>query len=410
MTNKNKQITVAVIGAGSRGNHFGNILARELGHLAKVIAVAEPRTEAQADFAAAYGLKKASVFKSWQEFIKGPKKCDAVVISTMDQDHLGPAVACLKKGYHIMLEKPMANTRKDCQTIEAAQKKSGKVLIVCHSLRYAKPFATLKEIIDSGRIGKVVTLDHLEGVAYWHQSHSFVRANWRNEKTSSFMLLSKSCHDLDYIYHLTGKKFLRVSSHGSLTHFKPENAPKGSTAHCTDGCSVEASCPYSALKLYRHGSLAGWLLPSDTDYDTFLQTLKASPLNRCVYRCDNNVVDHQVVLIEMEDGVTASFTMTAFTQNCSRQTRIHGTGGEIYFDEKSITIRTFGDDNTERIEITPETGGHGGGDRRVLHSWLQACQKNDPTAVLTTAQESLLTHTYTFAAEQARREKRVVEI
>ncbi len=407
---KSKQITVAIIGAGGRGRWTFAPTIRELAHKARVVAVAEPRAWNRNEFAREFGLKKAMVFKSWRDFVKGAKKCDAVVISTMDQEHAQPALACLEKGYHVLLEKPMAVTLEDCRAIEAAQRKSGKVLAVCHSLRYSKGFSKLKEVIDSGKIGEVVTLDHLEGVGYWHQAHSFVRANWRNEKTSTFMLLSKSCHDIDFLYYLTGKKFLRVSSYGSLKHFTPGNAPKGATRRCTDGCPAEPSCPYSALKIYRHHPFFGKMIAVGQPHDVFVKELAKLPVGRCVYYCDNDVVDHQVVLIEAEDGVTISFTMTAFTHTWERRTRVHGTGGELTFNENSITIHTFGEDNVERIEISPEAGGHGGGDLRVTRNWLEAIEKNKPSHVLATAQESLLTHTYTFAAEKARKEKRIVEM
>lgn len=408
-------ISVAIIGAGGRGWGFASLVENSgFSGLGQVAAIAEPREQAREDFARQYHLAADKVFATWQEFVAQPKLCDAVVISTMDRDHVGPAVACLDKGYHVLLEKPMATTLEDCQAIEAAQRRAGTVVAVCHSLRYCKGFAMLKEIVDSGRIGKMVSLDQLEQVAFWHQAHSFVRGNWGNEGRATFMLLAKSCHDIDYLAYLVGQPCRRVSSSGALSYFTRANAPEGSTDRCTDGCAVEHDCPYSAIRAYVNAdNLENWPTCACSYVHTreaHLEAIKTGPYGRCVFRTDNDVVDHQVVLLDFAEDITATFTMTAFTQSGGRKIRIHGTEGEIFFDEESITVKTFTANNVERIQIGPEPGGHGGGDGRVVNNWLRAIRDNDPALVLTSAQESLRTHTIVFAAEQARRERRVVEI
>ena len=408
-------ITVAVLGAGGRGAGFGQII-KDAPHRAKVVAVAEPRDAYRDEFARLHGLPKDAVFKMWHEFVRQAKMCDAVVIATMDQEHVAPAVACLEKGYHLLLEKPMATTLDDCRAIEAAQRKSGKLVAVCHSLRYHKAFRKVREIIDSGRIGRVMSIDQLEQVAYWHQAHSFVRGNWGNEGRSSFMLMAKSCHDIDFIAYLVGKPCLRVSSFGALTYFKRENAPKGSAERCTNGCEVEPTCAYSALKQYVQRSPAElnvWpanvVAPVHTP-EAHLEAIKTGPYGRCVWHCDNDVVDHQVVAMEFEGGVTATFTMTGFTMDGGRKIRVHGTEGEILFEENCVTMKTFATNNVEAIQIGEEVGGHGGGDTRVVQNWLEAIRCGDASLILTNAEESLRTHTIVFAAEKSRREKRMVAV
>ncbi|HEY3418688.1 MAG TPA: Gfo/Idh/MocA family oxidoreductase [Armatimonadota bacterium] len=405
-------ITVAILGAGGRGQGFAQIIG-EMSHLAQVVAVAEPRDAYRQRMVENYRIPDAHVFTSWQEFIAQPKLCDAVVISTMDRDHAVPAIACLEKGYHLLLEKPMATTLEDCQAIAAAGRNAGTIGAVCHSLRYNKGFSKVKELIDAGRIGRLITIDQLEQVAYWHQAHSFVRGNWGNEGRSTFMLLAKSCHDIDYIAYLTGQPCRQVSSFGALTYFTPESAPPGSTARCTDGCPAESTCPYSAIKWYVQGNRETW--PGDMvspvhTYAAHLEAIKTGPYGRCVYQTDNDVVDHQVVMMEFDGDITATFTMTAFTQGGGRKIRVHGTQGEIEFSEGSITLRTFGDENVEVITPGQEIGGHGGGDTRVVRNWLEAIRTGDNSLVLTDLQESLRTHTIVFAAEQARREKRLVSL
>ncbi len=411
-TETRNPITVAMLGAGGRGAVFGDIL-QGLSHLTRVTAVAEPRDAYREAFARQHGLAANTVFRDWREFIKQPKLCDAVVIATMDQEHVGPAVACLERGYHLFLEKPMATTLADCQAIAAAQRRAGTILAVCHSLRYHKGFRKVKELLDAGRIGQLVTIDQLEQVGFWHQAHSFVRGNWGNTDRAAFMLLAKSCHDLDYIAHLVNRPCRRAASFGSLTYFKAENAPPGSPARCTDGCPVEPTCPYSAIKAYTQGNLEGW--PTNTvapvhTREAHLAALRTGPYGRCVWRCDNNVVDHQVVTLDFEGDITATFTMTAFTQGGGRRIRVHGTAGELEFNENEIIVKTFGDNNREKIVLGEEPGGHGGGDSRALRAWLEAIRQNDPTLVWTDAAESLRTHTIVFAAEKSRLEKRTVAL
>jgi predicted dehydrogenase len=410
----NKQITVAVLGAGSRGQGFGWWVS-ELPHLAKVVGVAEPRKDYREEFARKHKLESNMVFPGWKEFLAGPKLCDAVVISTMDQEHTAPAVLALEKGYHLLLEKPMATTLEECRKIEAAQRKAGTMVAVCHSMRYHQGLSKVREVLESGAVGRLMSLDQIEQVAYWHQAHSYVRGNWRTEREAAFMLMAKSCHDLDYIYSLVNRPCQRVASAGSLSFFKKEFAPKGSTERCTDGCAVEPNCPYSALKMYVHAEREHWpasVVSLDHSREAHMEAIKTGPYGRCVWRCDNDVVDHQVVMMEFEGGCTATFTMTGFTQGAGRSLRLHGTEGEIYFNEEenAVIVKKYAGNITEKIQLSHESGGHGGGDLRVIRSWLTAIREKDPSLILTNAQESLKTHTLVFAAEKARKEKRMVEL
>jgi predicted dehydrogenase len=415
------RIKIAILGAGSRGWNFSRLI-KEVGHMGVVVAVAEPREQSRNDFAKLYQIPPERVFKSWQDFAASPKLCDAVVISTMDREHAGPAIACLEKGYHLLLEKPLAVNLEDCQAIEAAQRKSGSMVTVCHSLRYNKGFAKVKSLVDSGRIGKLISVDQLEQVGYFHYAHSYVRGNWANEAKSSSMLLAKSCHDIDYISYLVGKPCVKVSSFGSLTHFKKENAPAGSTERCSGGCAVERSCAFSAVRLYVEGDMATWLptpvqgLPPAEAREARLESIKTGPYGVCVYHADNDVVDHQVVLLEYEGGATVTFSMMAFTPKIARRIRVHGTEGQLEFEEGGqapgdrIVITTFADNNVENIHVVPEPGSHGGGDNRVVFTWLEAIRTKNPGLILTNAQESLRTHSIVFAAEKARHENRLVEL
>ncbi|MDE0768020.1 MAG: Gfo/Idh/MocA family oxidoreductase [Opitutaceae bacterium] len=405
-------IRIAIIGAGGRGTTFANIIG-DNPHLAKVVAVAEPREAYRKAIQKKHGISDTNCFSDWEAFVAADKLCDAVVVATMDQDHVGPAVACMDKGYHMLLEKPMAVRLEDCQRIAAAQARNGVITSVCHSLRYHKGFAAVKAILDSGRIGAIQTIDHLEQVAFWHQAHSYVRGNWGNEEKASFMLMAKSCHDIDYLTHLIGKNCLRVSSFGGLGHFRKENAPEGATARCTDGCPVEQTCPYSAIKAYIHTDREVWpanVCSYDHSSEAHLEAIRTGPYGRCVYSCDNDVVDHQVVAMEYEDNITVTFTMTAFTAGEGRRMRVHGSLGELYFDESTITIQDFATGNKETIAIGAETGGHGGGDNRLALNWLAGLAANSAENIKTDVHRSLRTHSIAFAAEASRKEQRMIDV
>uniref|UniRef100_UPI00358F8EE2 uncharacterized oxidoreductase SP_1686-like isoform X3 n=1 Tax=Myxine glutinosa TaxID=7769 RepID=UPI00358F8EE2 len=251
--------------------------------------------------------------------------------------HKEPAIAFASKGYHILLEKPMAVTEKDCKEVIAATKQAGVMLCVCHVLRYSPATIKIKELLNAGAIGDVVHIQHLEPVGFEHFAHSFVRGNWRNEKESAFSLLCKSCHDIDLInYWMDDKRCLKVSSFGSLSHFTKDDKPAGASDRCLD-CMVEESCPYSAKKIYLEPAqrgVTGWPLSvicpdSQVTVGAITEALRSGPYGRCVYQCDNDVVTNQVVNMEFEEGATAALTMIAFSQKvCVRKTTIYGTKDE----------------------------------------------------------------------------------
>ena len=284
MQKSNTPKTIAIIGAGGRGQVFTSLIGNYK-HLGRVVAVAEPRDQYRRAVAEAAGIPPAMQFKT-AEFAARPNLRRRHHFGR--RDHKGPAVACLKKGYDLLLEKPLATTLADCRAIEAAQRKSGGIVAVCHSLRYQKGLTNLKEMVAGGMIGEVVSIDHIEPVAPWHQAHSFVRGNWRNTACSTFMLLAKSCHDIDFIAYLVGKPCLRVSSFGALSFFRRENAPKGAPARCTDGCPVEFECPYSAYKAYVNtDNRETWpanVVSFDHSQEAHLEAIRTGPYGRCVFR------------------------------------------------------------------------------------------------------------------------------
>ncbi len=412
--------TFLVLGAGSRGFTYGEY-ALAFPDKAKVVGVAEPRDEYRNRFVQKHNIKPEFTFNSWTEAAEKDKFADAVIISTQDSMHLEPALAFAKKGYHILLEKPMAPDLESCEKIVKAVKDAGVIFSVCHVLRYTEYTQKLKSVLNSGIIGDIVTIQHLEPVGWWHQAHSFVRGNWRNEKESSFMLLAKSCHDLDWISYVMGKKCASISSFGSLHHFKKEKQPVGAADRCFD-CpdNIESACPYSAKKIY-YGffdkGVRGWpidVITADISRDGVTKAIKDGPYGRCVYACDNDVVDNQTVNLLFEDGSTCVFTMTAFNRPDHRKTKIFGTMGEIYGDGVFIEHFDFITQKTEKIDTRISDNkvmqGHGGGDFGIMDNFVNAIIAGDPSLVISGADETIESHRMVFKAEQARRKNVVVDM
>lgn len=404
-----------VIGAGDRGGVYADY-AMQHPDRAQIVGVAEPREYHRQRIVIDHSIPEENIFSDWKEMIDRERFADGVIISTPDALHAEPAVALAQKGYHILLEKPMAPDEEGCKRIVKSALDNGVIFAVGHVLRYTRYTQKLKEILDSGAIGEIVDMHRLEPVGYWHHAHSFVRGNWRREDESSFMLLAKSCHDLDWIRYIVGKRCLRLSSFGSLFHFRKEHKPPTAGDRCTN-CAYESKCPYSAKKIYLgfiERGVTGWpvsVLTPNPSKEEILSALETGPYGRCVYQCDNDVVDHQIVNMEFEGGITASFTMASFTRARQRETRIFGTQGEIFGDGLKIHVHDFLSDKTEIYDTSTELSAHdahGGGDYWFMHAYVSAILENNPSLILSGAEETLESHLMVFAAERARTESRVV--
>ncbi|MDD3655949.1 MAG: Gfo/Idh/MocA family oxidoreductase [Atribacterota bacterium] len=412
-----KPVKVIVLGAGDRGNAYAEYSLYH-GHEMKIVGVAEPREYYRNEFSKKYSLEKQFIFHTYEEALEVKKFADAIIIATPDRIHYLPVIKSLKRGYHVLVEKPIAVNEEECKEIVEVSQRNKKIVGVCHVLRHTPYFKKMKEIIDEGILGGIISIEHIEPVGYWHHAHSYVRGNWRNLKTSSPMILAKSCHDLDILRWLVGKPFQKIASFGSLLHFKKENAPKGSAARCIN-CDIEEDCPYSALKLYLDPEVTGWpvdVITHDLTYEGRIRALREGPYGRCVYHCDNDAVDHQVVCIEFEGGITASFTMSAFTTG-SRRTRVMGPLGEMIGDSRFIEITLFKNQqkivydtlDKNKYMLSKHAGfGHYGGDFRIISNFIKAIQKNDKSIFSTAVEEAMESHLMAFYAEDSRLKNKIV--
>jgi predicted dehydrogenase len=413
-------VKLAVIGAGSRGAIYASYATEHPDQL-RIVGVAEPRDFHCQQLVTQHQIVPENVTDDWRTWLTRPKFADGIIIATPDALHAEPAIAFAKHGYHLLLEKPMSPNEADCRAIVQAVMDAGVMLAVCHVMRYTPYTRLLKKILDSEQIGEIISVQHLEPVGFWHQAHSFVRGNWHNEARSSSMLLQKSCHDLDWLSYIVGKPCNKVSSFGSLNHFKKESRPAGATDCCLD-CGVANACAYDAKRFYLEHFAAGntdWplnVITTDISEAGILAALRTGDYGRCVYgACDNDVVDHQVVNLEFEGGATASFTMTAFTKSRDRETRIFGTKAELYGNGNILEIYDFLTRETQVINTELESdgsilSGHGGGDENIMQAFVRALTENNPEHILSGATQTLESHLMVFAAENARKQNRVMPI
>ncbi len=413
MSNK---IAVALIGAGSRGyGGYGKII-KEMSNL-KIIAVAEPDDVRRRKISAEHDIPENMQFNSWEELLSKNKLADGVIITTGDRMHVQPAIAATSKGYFVLLEKPIAPTPEELTTFLKTIGKSKDKIMIGYVLRYTDFFSKLKELIDSGAIGELIGIDHVENVGFYHFAHSFVRGRSRRVDISSPSILAKSCHDLDILHWLVGTKCQEISSFGELTYFKSKNKPEGAADRCLDCPSeIESKCPYSAKKIYMV-DYTGWPvsdISEDLSYDGRIKALKEGPFGKCVYSCDNDVVDHQITNMVFENGVKASFIMTAFTDKITRTIRIFGSLGEIIgdFDKGEIELIKFAKLDRQRYELNTyisQDQGHGGGDAKLVQDFVNMI-KGERNTERSDVQSSVHSHFMAFAAEESRKNGKIINV
>ena len=411
-----KKIKAILIGAGARGAKAYAPYALTHPDELQFVAVAEPQGKRRNDFSREHHIPDEYAFDSYEELLNAQIEADLVLVCTQDRLHYGPAKMAMEKGYDVLLEKPIGSYE---ETVDIGNitERTGRKLIVCHVLRYTPFFRKIKELIDSGLLGDIVAITHNENVGYYHAAHSYVRGNWRKTEESSPMLLAKSCHDIDILLWLISDRCKRVSSFGSRMHFREENAPAGSATRCVD-CGVRGTCPYDALKIYMDEENTGWpvsVITDDFSREGRLRALREGPYGRCVYRCDNDVVDHQAVLMEFEKGATVAFHMNAFTHDISRTIRVSGTRGELIgnMEESRLTHSDFLTKKQTEIPIDRIVGndyGHGGGDYGLMNAVVRYLQDPVNNPISSGVHSAVESHLVTFAAEEARLSNAVIDL
>ena len=397
-----------MVGAGNRGHLAYGAFAERNPDLAKFVAVVEPDDARRARFANAHAIPADRQFRTWEDIAGRSPLAPALINATLEGDHRASTLALLAAGYEMLLEKPMAPTAGECLEIASAAESRGRLLQVAHVLRYAPFFVEIREIITSGRLGGVVSVDWRENLVYWHFAHSYVRGNWGNTKRSSPMILTKCCHDLDLLVWIFGR-CEHLSSSGSLTHFTRDAVGPEIPDRCTDGCPIADACPYFAPRVYldrlreNPASFAVAAVTLDRTPEGVMRALETGPYGRCVYRSDNDAVDHQVVLMRFASGLSVSLTMQGSSHLEGRTIRVDGTRATLLANEArgEMEIHDHRTGQAERIAKLRGVGGHGGGDDGLMRAFVRAL-RGDRAGVRTSAREAVASHLMAFAAEASR--------
>lgn len=418
-----KRFDVIILGAGSRGAAYAKEM-KKIPEQFNVVGVAEPIFERREHLRQLFNIPDENCVESWEQLLDRPKFADLVVIATQDHAHCTQALKAIATGYDLLLEKPIAQSAKECIDITLAAEKAGVRVLVCHVLRYTPFYSAIKKLVMEGAVGEVMDVQATEAVGYEYMAHNFVRGDWRSETNSNAMLLAKCCHDLDIIQWMIDKPCSSVSSFGELTFFKAERAPAGAPERCFGTeCPAREDCPYSYDKIYlkpephnmyravaRGYAKEFWPTPEER-----MEGLRHNEFGNCVFHAGNDVVDHQVVGMQFQGGATATLTMNGFNKS-GRTIRIFGTRGEISARFSDTELKVF-DFNTQRYTVYPLPkvdesieGGHGGGDHGIileLYEFLVGDYRGFRAADIRTSTKN---HMIGFAAEKARHQKTVEDL
>lgn len=424
---ENRPITAIIVGAGHRSFVYSE-LAKTNPEMLKIVGVADPNPIRRKKAMDYFGFKEDMCFENAEELAKKGKLADTVINGTMDEQHLETAVPLLDAGYDMLLEKPFAPNEEEMRQIVNCAKKNNSKVMICHVLRYTPFYYAIKERIVNGEIGDIINIQTTEHVSYHHLSTSYIRGKWANsDKCHTSMLLAKCCHDLDIImWMMSETKPKQISSFGGKFQFKPENAPKEAGTICMKDCPLVDTCVYSTKRLYiDHPDRWAFYVwdalegkKNVTIEDKIALMKSDSPYARCIYKCDNNVVDHQSVLINFESGATGTHNMVGGSAEPRREIHIIGTKGEIFgnFEESKFTVLKIDpspDAHNEECDVEEVDlrvtgdmvgayGGHGGGDERLAADFVKFIRGEKPSLACTSIFDSVAGHLSVYLADKSR--------
>lgn len=407
-------IKIAIIGCGARGKETYGRYAMKKDSGLSIVAVCDNDPIKLESAKEEFDLSCDVCFEDYNDLFSLGKIADCVIIANYDQEHFDATIKAINLGYDILLEKPISNNLEECIKIRNLANEKNVKVIVCHVMRYTSYYMYLKKLLKDGVIGDLVAIEQTEDVGYWHMAHAFVRGNFRNSDTTSPMILQKCCHDFDLIMYLTEERPVSLTSFGGLRFFNNKNCPKNATDYCID-CKEE--CVFNAVNFYvdlYKDKIKNNLDPNvwplsqvaeDPTEEKIIANLRSSNWGKCVFKSDNNVVDHQFTTMRLEKGTIATLTMIGFSNDGGRQTHCYGTKGEIYLDEqrKTIEISIFGQKKTTThfAELSNDFSGHGGGDNEMMREFVE-CMHSSTKKMTSSIDLSVDSHILAFASEYSR--------
>jgi predicted dehydrogenase len=400
-----------LIGAGNRGME---IYARnvKLHHPeVKFVAVAEPNLQKRERFSQLFDVPTNQCYESWEHLLNENKMADAAIIATQDSMHFSPTMKALEKGYHVLLEKPISGKKEELIILREYAKSQKRILSIAHVLRYSDFFATIKHLLDDNVVGQLKSIQHQENIGYYHYAHSFVRGPWHRSDIANPIILAKACHDMDLLAWYINAKCTKVSSFGVRDTFIQEMKPKGATERCIN-CSLSRSCLYHAPSLHEMPKADHLAVILRNEYGSLNEAMKISDYGRCVYTMDNDVMETQITLLEFENGVHASFHLSAFNDEISRYIHIMGTEGEIRANtlSRKITIKRYDEPNERSIQIGLSDSAHEGGDAGIVKGFIEEIKHQNLENGRTSIDKSIMSHLMALAAECSRKENKVVDL
>lgn len=422
-----KPVTAIIVGAGHRALVYSE-LAKTNPEELKIVGVADPNPVIRKHCMDYFGFGEDMCFESAQALAEKGKLADTIINGTMDEQHIETAVPLLNAGYDMLLEKPFAVNEKEMRELVECAKKNNSKVMICHVLRYTPFYYSIKERIANGEIGDIINIQTTEHVSYHHLSTSYVRGKWANsDKCHTTMLLAKCCHDIDLMmWFMSETKPVKISSFGSKYQFKPENAPDGAGTICMLDCPHVDTCDFSTKRLYidhpDRWAFYVWdaleAIPNPTIEDKIALMKSDSPYARCMYKCDNNVVDHQSVLVNFANGATGTHNMVGGSSQSLRKIHIIGTKGEIYgnFEESKFFVSKInpspdahnGECDIEEVDLNVSGdmvgayGGHGGGDERLTADFVKFIRGEKPSLACTSIFDSVAGHLCVYLADESR--------
>ena len=406
---------ISVIGLGNRGSEYMGFIKAFHSKKAELYAICDISRQALTDIGPKFGIPEERRYISTEDFFSKGVISDALIIATQDASHYEIAKKALETGYkYILLEKPVSGVGSEYTHLRDLAEEKKAVLIVCHVLRYSNYYRKIKEIIKSGEIGDIVSINHTENVGYFHFAHSFVRGNWHDEFASTPSILAKCCHDIDLISWFVDSPCVAVSSVGGVRYFNEKNAPEGATKTCMGGCKAKKDCPYDAESLYitdpfykakfiKHmkRTLTGKAKNSKEDV---VNAIKYGDYGRCVFRCDNNVCDNQMVTMEFQNGAVAVLNMNGFSNKMFRECHIVGTKGELIGYGTKLKMNIFGKGSKTVHTGSPGIGGHVEGDILLISNFIKIiCGEKTDLSDITTIDATVISHDIALAAEKSRK-------
>lgn len=414
-------VTAVIVGAGHRSILYASYALKHPGQL-RIVGVVDPDDTRRLQTAKLHGIARDRCFAAVEELAAMPPVAETAINGTMDDVHVATTLPLLEAGYHVLLEKPIGTSGEEVLSLLHAAKRRNKTVMICHVLRYAPFYSEIRRRVAAGDIGRIITMQSAENVSYHHMALGYVRGKWNSlQRCKSSMLMAKCCHDLDLLTWMkTGIAPVKVSSFGGLMQFTPEHAPEGAGLRCLDDCRIEADCAYSARKHYLEQHL--WrsyvwynhhlgIAPTLEQKEESLR--RDNPYGRCVWHCDNDVVDHQSVIVQFADGSTASHNMVGGSAKGFREIHLVGTKGEIqgvmedgYFVVRKPDARAGHEYSEEKVLLEGGDDMHGGGDLRLVEDFVKVIRGEEASLASTAIEDSVYGHLIGFAADRSMKEGR----